>query len=121
MLKRFTKTVRLPIRKNPIRVAFSLEKYYNGNTAIMVHRPTLFGYDQRGTITLSTNAKLPEGCACIDTTVHGQELVEHLEKLKLVTCMGHYVVRGAYKCPAFVLDMEKLKQYCIPTDAKNCA
>ena len=121
MLKRFTKTVKLPIRKTPIRVAFSLAKYPNGNTAIRVHRPRLFGYDQYGDITRLTAMKLGENCVCIDTTVHGQELVDQLEKLKLVTCMGYYVVRGAYKCPAFALDMEELKQYCIPTDAKNCA
>lgn len=65
--------------------------------------------------------KLGENCACLDTTIHGPELVERLEKLKLVKCMGNYIVRGVYQCPLFVLDMEKLKQYCIPTDAKNCA
>lgn len=120
MLKRFTKTVKLPIRKTPIRVAFSLAKYPNGNTAIRVHRPTLFGYDQCGDITMTTTAKFPEYCACVDTNHHGPELAEQLEKLKLVECMGFYEFHGAYKCPVFKLNLEKLKQYCIPTDAKNC-
>ena len=115
MLKRFTKTVRLPIRKNPIRVALSLEKYYNGNTAIMVHRPTLFGYDQSGTITLSTNTKLPEGCACIDTNHHGQEIADWLQMLDFAEPMGFCNFHGAYQCPLFKFDLEKMQQYCIPS------
>ena len=66
-------------------------------------------------------AKFPEYCACVDTNHHGPEIAEQLEKLKLVECMGFYEFHGAYKCPVFKLNLEKLKQYCIPTDAKNCA
>lgn len=123
MLKRFTKTVKLPIRKTPIRVAFSLAKYPNGNTAIRVHRPRLFGYDQYGDITRTAIIRLPEDCVCIDINRQGSELVERLEKLKLIEAsMGHLeTYDGVYECSLFKLDLEKLKQYCIPTDAKNCA
>lgn len=123
MLKRFTKTVKLPIRKTPIRVAFSLAKYPNGNTAIRVHRPTLFGYDQYGDITRTAIMKLPEDCVCIDIIRQGPELVERMEKLKLIEASMGYLQSssGVYECSLFKLDMKKLKQYCIPADAKNCA
>ncbi len=121
MLKRFPKTVKLSIRKTPIRVAFSLAKYPNGNTEIRVLRPTLFGYEQRGDITVPTTVKFPEYCVLLDTNRHGPEIAKQLEKRKLGEETGYYEFTRTCQYPVFKLNLKKLKQYCIPTDAKNCA
>lgn len=116
-MKLFTKTVRLPIRKKPVRIAFSLAKYPNGNTAIHVYRPILFGYRYWDTITVNTAVVYPANCACIDTNQHGHELVFSLKKQNLATQIGMCNVSNFCKCPVFQFDLEKFQQYCISNNA----
>lgn len=118
MPKRFTKTVELPIRKTPTRVAFSLLKYPNGNTAVEVYKPTLLGYEDWDILTVNTGTVLPENCVCIDTNHHGEEIISCLEQFGLGTSMGLNYTSGFCKYPVFQLDIEELQQYCIPSNAR---
>ena len=118
MLKRFIRSVKLPIRKTPIRVAFSLLKYPNGNTAVAVYKPTLLGYKDWDILTVNTGTVLPENCVCIDTNHHGEEIINCLEQLRLGTSTGLNCASGFCKYPVFQFNLEKLQQYSIPNNAR---
>lgn len=117
MLKQFTKTVRLPIRKKPISVAFSLERYHNGNTAVMIYKPKLLGYEEWDVLTVNTDTVLSPDCACIDTNHHGEDIIDCLKQLGLGEATGLTCTSGFCKYPVFKLDIEKIKRYCVPADA----
>lgn len=113
MIRRFIKTVYLPIRKKAVRVAFEVLKYPNDNTAIELFKPTLCGYEDYDTLTINTGDIFPKEYACIDTNHHGEEIVSRLEKLKFGKRMDWYCVSGYCQYPVFHFDLNQIKKYSI--------
>lgn len=118
MLRRLFHTLRLPIRKNPVRVAFSIMEYPNNNTAIEVLKPTLLGYKDWDTLTVNTGAVFPKDIVCIDTNHHGENIIMHLEKANLGSAMGTSLVREFCRYPIFHLNLDEIKKYCVKDNAR---
>lgn len=114
MIKRFIKTVRLPIYQRPVRVAFKIETYTsNGNMAIDLYKPTLRGYEDWESLTVNTGLKLPYGCACINTDKHGKELLDRIVELKLGTPAGEHVKGEFCHYPIVVFDLNRIQKYLV--------
>lgn len=114
MIKRFIKTVRLPIYQRPVRVAFKIETYLNnGNMAIDLYKPTLRGYEDWESLTVNTGLKLPYGCACINTDKHGKELLDRIVELKLGTPSGEHLKGEFCRYPIVKFNLNRIQKYSV--------
>lgn len=113
MIKRFIKTVRLPIYQRPVRVAFKIEKYSSGNMAIDLYKPTLRGYEDWESLTVNTGLKLPYGCACINTDKLGKELLDRIVELKLGTPSGEHLKGEFCRYPIVKFNLNRIQKYSV--------